>query len=97
MMLKGRKWLNQRLDSLDFRFEAPPSPTERREVWPVRFYPWDIISEVQNSSREFVDNQREYPRINIILPIMQGNKAESSFIMEQLLGTLGSILIAPRF
>jgi hypothetical protein len=28
---------------------------------------------------------------------MQGNEAKSSFIMEQLLGTLGSVLIAPRF
>jgi hypothetical protein len=96
-MLKGREWLNQRLDSLDFRFEAPPSPTEHREVWPLRFYPWDISSEVQNYSREFVDNQCEYPGVNILLPTMQGNEADSFFIMKQLLGTLGRLLIAPRF
>jgi hypothetical protein len=78
-MLKGRELLNQRVDSLDFGFEAPPSPTERWEVWPVRFYRWDISYEVQNCSREFVDNRREYPRIKIILPTMQGNEAKSFF------------------
>ena len=97
MMLKRKEWLNQRLDSLDFGFEAPPSPTEGWKVWLVRFYPWDISFEVQNCSCEFVDNQCEYPRVNIILPTMQGNESESSFIMRQLLGTLGIVLIAPPF
>jgi hypothetical protein len=76
------------LDSLDFRFAAQPTTTEHLEFWPVRFCPWDISSEVQNCSREFVDNQCQYPRVDIILPIMKGSEAKSYFIMEQLLGTL---------
>jgi hypothetical protein len=86
-MLKGREWLNQSWIPWILGLQLN-QPQLSLEFWPVRFCPWDISSEVQNCSREFVDNQCQYPRVDIILPIMKGSEAKSYFIMEQLLGTL---------
>jgi hypothetical protein len=95
-MIKGKEWLNQRLDPLNFGF-AQLSSTEGLGYWPVGFYQWDISSEVQNCSCEFVNNQGKYPRVNICKPTMHGNEGESSYIVIQLLSILGEVLIAPLF